>query len=139
MAADGHVSEGAVACRGVRGATIAAANTREAILDATREMLEQIVAVNGIDTADIASAIFSLTPDLDAVHPAVAARELGWVMVPLFCVQEVAVPGALERAIRVLIHWNTRRPQAEIQHVYLRGAEALRPDLAIIQQRGDQS
>jgi len=139
MAADGHVSEGAVACRGVRGATIAAANTREAILDATREMLEQIVAVNGIDTADIASAIFSLTPDLDAVHPAVAAREMGWVTVPLFCVQEVAVPGALARAIPVPLPSNTRRSQAEIQHVYLRGAEVLRPDLAIIQQRGNGS
>lgn len=126
-------------CRGVRGATVAAANTREAILEATRELLERIVAANGIETEDIASAIFSLTVDLDAVHPAVAARELGWAAVPLFCAQEIAVPGGLARAVRVLVHWNTRRPQADIQHVYLRGAEVLRPDLAIIQQRGNES
>lgn len=117
-------------CRGVRGATTAAANTSEAILSATRELLSLIVAANAIDSADVASAIFTVTSDLDAEFPALAARQLGWIDVPLLCGYEIAVPNALPRCIRVLIHWNTTKSQREIQHIYIRGAERLRPDRA---------
>lgn len=114
--------------RGIRGATTAAANTREAILQATRELLEQLIAANDLHPADIASAYFTLTPDLDACFPAAAARLRGWNEVALLDAQAPRVGGDLARCIRVLIHWNTDRPQNEMKHVYLRDARALRPD-----------
>jgi chorismate mutase len=117
-------------CRGVRGATTVAENCREEILTATRQLLALMVRRNGIDRKDIASAIFSTTADLDAEFPALAARQLGWLDVPLLCVHEIAVPGSLPRCIRVLVHWNTEVPQAEIQHTYIRDAVKLRPDLS---------
>ncbi len=116
-------------CLGVRGATTVAGNSRVAILEATREMLTEIVTVNQIAPADIASVIFTATPDLDAAYPAVAARELGWTQTPLLCMQEMQVAGSLRLCIRVLIHLNTEHTPGEIQHVYLRGAQVLRPDL----------
>ncbi len=116
-------------CRGVRGATTVAANTRDEILTATRQLVALMVRRNGIEPADVASAIFTTTPDLDAEFPALAARQLGWLEVPLLCGHEMAIPGSLPRCIRVLIHWNTDRAQSEIQHVYVRAAERLRPDL----------
>jgi chorismate mutase len=119
-----------VTCRGVRGATTADANTEDAILAATRELLAQLVGANGIEPPDIASVYFTATPDLNAAFPAKAARQLGWLDTALMCAQEMDVPGQPPRCIRVLIHWNTGRPQAEIEHVYLRGAVALRPDRA---------
>ncbi len=119
-----------MACRGIRGAVCADANRAEAILAATRALLERIVIVNDLSTADAVSAVFTATPDLDAAYPAQAARKLGWTQVPLLCMQEMAVPGSLPRCIRVLIHWNTDRPPSEVQHVYLGEARALRPDLA---------
>lgn len=115
-------------CRGVRGATTVGANEPAAILAATRELLERIVAENGIRADEIASVIFSTTPDLDAEFPARAARELGWDDVALLCTHEMRVPGALPRCIRVLLHWNTDRPPDEVRHVYLRDARRLRPD-----------
>jgi chorismate mutase len=118
-------------CRGIRGATTADANTREAILEATRDMLERLIEANGLRSEDIASAIFSTTADLTAEFPAVAARELGWLDAALFCTHEMAVPGSLARCIRVLIHWNTTRRADEIVHVYIRGARTLRPDHAV--------
>lgn len=130
--AGGH---GAAVCRGVRGATVAAANTAGAILAATRELLGRMVAENGIEPADVASAIFTATPDLNAAYPAAAARELGWAHVPLLSAQEIDVPGGLARTVRVLLHWNTATHPQAITHVYLNGAEALRPDLAAKQQR----
>lgn len=120
-----------VRCRGIRGATTCAENTREAILAATREMLQQLIAANGLHPDDIASAIFTTTPDLNAEFPAVAARELGWLDTALLCGHEMAVPGSLPRCIRVLIHWNTTRSASEIVHVYIRGARSLRPDRAL--------
>lgn len=117
-------------CRGVRGATTVSANTSGLILAATQELLEQIVAANGIEPQDIASVLFTMTPDLDADYPAVAARQMGWTDVPLLCAQEIDRAGALPRTIRVLIHWNTAMPQGEIQHIYMNGAEVLRPDHA---------
>jgi chorismate mutase len=116
--------------RGVRGATTSDENSREAILQATRQLLALMIRQNGIDPRDVASAIFSVTVDLNAEFPALAARQLGWLDVPLLCTNEIDVPGSLRRCVRVLVHWNTDRPQAEIKHVYLRGAVQLRPDLS---------
>jgi chorismate mutase len=117
-------------CRGIRGATTAEANTRTAILEATRELLMHLIAANDLCADDIASVIFTTSPDLNAEFPAVAARQLGWVDTALLCTHEMAVPGSLERCIRVLIHWNTTRRADEIVHVYLREARALRPERA---------
>jgi chorismate mutase len=120
-----------MALRGIRGATTASANTREAILDATRELLEVIVRENDLRSADIASIFFTLTSDLDAAFPARAARDLGWNDAALLDAQAPAVDGDLPRCIRVLIHWNTARAAHEIKHVYLRDAGKLRPDRAM--------
>ncbi|HET9223018.1 MAG TPA: chorismate mutase [Roseiflexaceae bacterium] len=122
-------------CRGIRGATTATANTREAILEATRDMLVRLIEANDLRPDDIASAIFSTTLDLNAEFPAVAARELGWLDTALFCTHEMAVPGSLPRCIRVLIHWNTTRRADEIVHVYIREASTLRPERAVLQSR----
>jgi chorismate mutase len=118
-----------MACRGVRGATTVERNDREEILTATRQLVALMVRRNDIDRRDVASAIFTTTPDLNAEFPAHAARQLGWLDVPLLCGHEMAIPGSLPRCIRVLVHWNTAKPQAEIQHVYIRDAVKLRPDL----------
>ena len=120
-----------VYCRGIRGATTADANTTEAILDATRELLEQMIQANEIDSADVCSAIFTTTPDLNADFPALAARQLGWHDVALMCGHEMAVSGALQGCIRILLHWNTTKTQAEIRNIYIRGAKNLRPDRSI--------
>lgn len=117
-------------CRGIRGATSVEANTAETILAATRELLEHMVAANNLRVEELASVIFTVTPDLDAVYPAQAARELGWQHTPLLCMQEMAVAGSLPRCVRVLAHWNTDRDPAQVRHVYLGEARALRPDLA---------
>lgn len=117
-------------CRGIRGATTCEENTRAAILEATRDLLEQLIAANDLRHEDIASAIFSTTPDLNAEFPAVAARHLGWLDTALICTHEMAVPGALARCIRVLLHWNTERTAHEVVHVYIRGAVNLRPERA---------
>ncbi|HEX8682925.1 MAG TPA: chorismate mutase [Ardenticatenaceae bacterium] len=122
-------------CRGVRGATTVEANEREAILEATRELLGQMVADNEIEVEDVASVIFSTTPDLDAEFPALAARQMGWHDTALFCTHEMAVPGALPRCIRVLLHWNTPKSLTEIRHPYLRDAANLRPDRQQIELR----
>lgn len=103
-------------------------NTAEAVMAATREILALIVKANDLKVEDVASAIFTTTPDLTAAFPAKAAREMGWRDVALLDAQEIPVPGSLERCIRVLIHWNTEKSAAEIQHVYLRRARTLRPD-----------
>lgn len=117
-----------VRCRGIRGATTCESNTREAILEATRELLEMIIEANRMQPEDIASAIFSTTPDLDAEYPAVAARAIGWTNTALLCGHEMKVPGGLPHCIRVLIHWNTTRSAEEVVHIYIRGATNLRPD-----------
>ena len=116
-------------CRGGRGATTVPETTREEILKATRQLVALMVRRNGIEAKDVASAIFTTTPDLDAEFPALAARQLGWLEVPLLCGHEMSIPGSLPRCIRVLVHWNTDRAQHDVQHVYVRDAERLRPDL----------
>jgi len=118
-----------MACRGIRGATGVHANDAESIVAATRELLERIVSANGVAVEDVASVIFTATPDLDAAYPARAAREMGWVHTPLLCMQEMPVEDSLPRCIRVLLHWHTDLAPAQIQHIYLGRACVLRPDL----------
>lgn len=116
--------------RGIRGATTVPENTREAILEAAAELLDAVVRANDVHREYVASAFFTTTPDLNAEFPAVAARNAGWTDVPLMCGHEMSVPGGLARCLRLLLHVNTERSLQEMQHVYLRGAVALRPDLA---------
>ena len=116
--------------RGIRGATTVAANTRDDILEATAELLQEIVRLNFVEPDKLASIIFTTTADLNAEFPAVAAREAGWTHVALECLHEMNVPGSLPRCLRILMHVNTDRSPEELTHVYLRDARALRPDLA---------
>ncbi len=115
-------------CRGVRGATTVPENTQAAILRETRRLLALMIHLNGIQAEDVASAILTTTPDLNAEFPALAARQLGWRHVPLLCGHEMNVPGQMPRVVRVLVHWNTEKSQEEIVHVYLGEAAKLRPD-----------
>jgi chorismate mutase len=117
-------------CRGVRGATTIEKNDRESILKGTRQMLALMIRRNDICADDVCSAIFTVTRDIDAEFPALAARQLGWLGVPLLCGYEVSVEGSLPLCIRILIHWNTTKSAAEIHHVYMKNAVRLRPDLA---------
>ncbi|NOH01839.1 MAG: chorismate mutase [Chloroflexi bacterium] len=120
--------------RGIRGATTVAADDPELILEATRELLEEILAENSdMRPEDIVSAFFTVTDDLASTFPAQAARQMGWDLVPMLCAREIPVPGSLPRVIRVLVHWNTEVLQSEVTHVYLRDAVRLRPDLVSAQ------
>ncbi len=117
--------------RAIRGAITVPANTAEAIGAAVNELLDALEHRNAIDPAELVSVIFSVTPDLNAAFPAqFARRRPGWELVPLLDVQQMDVNGALPRCIRVLIQLNTPLAQAEMHHVYLRGARELRPDLS---------
>lgn len=116
--------------RGIRGAITVDADSPDAIVSATKRLLSSMVAQNDVDLDDIASVLFSLTPDLRAAFPALGAREMGWVHVPILHFSEIDVPGSLPRVIRVLMHVNTPRSQKDVEHVYLDGARVLRPDLA---------
>ena len=118
-------------CRGVRGATTIEEDTPKAILQATRELLAFMIRLNNIEPGDVASAIFTTTSDVVSQYPALAARQLGWMDVPLLCGHEMGVPDSLPRCIRALIHWNTDTPQADIQHIYLKEAQSLRPDKSL--------
>ena len=115
-------------CRGIRGATTVEHNDREEILAATTELLQLLIRRNDLQAEDVASVIFTVTEDLDAEFPALAARYLGWTEIALMCAREIPVPGSLEKCIRILLHVNTTRSAAEIQHAYLRGAIKLRPE-----------
>src|SRR6059036_678170 len=105
--------------RGLRGATTARANTSEAILQATAELLRALQVANDFQPEDVESAIFTTSPDLTAEYPARAARRLGWRDVPLLGASEVAVAGGLPRCIRVLLHFYTTRPPRDLKHMYL--------------------
>jgi chorismate mutase len=119
--------------RGIRGAITVKGDQPELILAATQELLGAILRANaGLQAEDIASALFTTTDDLVSVHPALAARQMGWEHVPMMCAREIPVPGSLPRCIRVLVQWNTERAQTAIKHVYLREAISLRPDLVVI-------
>ena len=119
--------------RGIRGATTAAANEPGAIVDATTELLDELVVRNELDVDEIAFAYFTTTPDLDAEFPAVAARRLGWVDVPMLCGHDMAVPQPNPRSVpmcvRVVLLYNTERTQREMRPAYLRGARAIKQDL----------
>ena len=120
--------------RGIRGATTVIADDPDLILQATRELLEEILCENdSMKPEDIASAFFTVTEDLVSTFPAQAARQMGWGLVPMLCAREIPVTNSLPRVIRVLVHWNTEIPQNEITHVYLRDAVKLRPDLIAAQ------
>lgn len=120
--------------RGIRGATTVTADEPDLILQATRELLEEILSENeGMQPDEVASAIFTVTDDLASTFPAQAARQMGWGLVPMICAREIPVPGSLARVIRVLVHWNTELAQNQITHVYLRDAVKLRPDLVAAQ------
>lgn len=119
-----------MAVRGIRGATTVEADDPAEIHAATRELLEEILRVNDITRfEEIASAIFTTTSDLTSTFPAEAARALGMKQVPLLCALEIPVPKGMPRCVRILLHWNTDRPQSDIVHVYLRDAKKLRPDM----------
>src|ERR1700704_2615277 len=120
-------------CRGVRGATTVATNSRDEILSATRQLVALMIRRNGIERTDVASAIFTTTADLDAEFPALAARQLGWLDVPLLCGHEMEVrqpnPRGIARCVRILLLYNTERRQAEMRHAYLRGGAAIKDGL----------
>lgn len=117
--------------RAIRGAITVSENTKEAILEGTGELLAEIIKRNDLKNEDIISAIFTVTGELNAAFPAVAARGLGWNDISLMCTNEIDVPGSLKNCIRILIHFNTHKRNSEINHVYLKGAAVLRPDLSM--------
>ena len=119
-----------MAVRAIRGATQVAADDRDEVLGATRELVSTVLERNDLDPADLISILFTATPDLVSEFPALAARELGFGDVPLMCASEIAVPHALPRVLRLMAHVDVDKPRSEIQHVYLRGAVALRRDIA---------
>jgi chorismate mutase len=119
-----------VAVRAIRGAVQVDANEREILLECTTELVAEVMNRNGLVPDDVISVLFTTTPDLTAEFPALAARKLGFQDVPLLCASEIAVPGAMPRVVRLLMHVDTSRPRSAVTHVYLRGAAALRLDIA---------
>lgn len=116
--------------RAVRGATTVELNNADEIIAETGELLKKIIEENNIKVEDIISVFFSVTRDIDAAFPAVAARRLGWTDIALICTNEIDVPGSLQKCIRILIHFNTDKKNSEINYVYLKEARSLRPDLS---------
>lgn len=125
--------------RGIRGATTAAGNDAAAIVEATEELLRQLVTLNQVDPDEVAFAYFTTTRDLDAEFPALAARRMGWLDVPLLCGHDMEVrqpnPRGVPRCVRILLLYNTDRPQREMRHAYLRGAVAIKQDLDLMRVR----
>jgi len=119
-----------MAVRAIRGATQVEADDRELLLEATRELVTAVLDRNGLGHDDVISILFTATPDLVSEFPALAAREIGFGDVPLMCATEIDVPHAMPRVLRLMAHVETDQPRGEIQHVYLRGAVALRRDIA---------
>ncbi len=119
-----------MAVRAIRGAVQIDADERQAILDGTAELVREVMSRNELSTDQVISVLFSATADLSAEFPALAARSLGFQEVPLLCCTEINVPGAMPRVVRLMMHVETERTRPTIQHVYLRGAAALRLDIA---------
>lgn len=119
-----------MAVRAIRGAIQLDSNEREHLLKSTAELLTKTLHANNVDNSQLISIFFTATPDITAEFPALAARELGLGDVPLMCFVEMNVAGAMPRVIRLLVNAEIDTPRSEIQHVYLRGATALRLDLA---------
>ncbi len=129
---DQRDSEPAWRLRGIRGATTVESNTRADILEATEELLAEMIVANDIESSEVASVWFTTTPDLNAEFPAVAARlTFKWSHAALMCGHEMQVPGSLASCLRILLHVNTPLRQNQVQHVYLRGARVLRTDLTV--------
>ena len=116
--------------RAIRGAVQVEADDRDAILEATAELVTAVMNRNDLTPDDVISVFFTVTPDLTAKFPALAARKIGFHDVPLLCASEIGVPGAMPRVVRLLMHVDTDRPRSSLEHVYLRGAVALRLDIA---------
>ena len=119
-----------MAVRAIRGAVQVDANERAAVLEGTAELVAEVMTRNGLGPDDVISVVFTATPDLTAEFPALAARKIGFQDVPLLCATEIGVAGALPRVVRLLMHVETSKPRSALQHVYLRGAAALRLDIA---------
>lgn len=119
-----------MAVRAIRGAVQVDANERAAVIEGTTELVAAVMSRNELVPDDVISVLFTATPDLTAEFPALAARKIGFQEVPLICASEIDVPGAMPRVVRLLMHVETGRPRSAIQHVYLRGAAALRLDIA---------
>jgi chorismate mutase len=119
-----------VAVRAIRGAVQVGANERGAVLDATTELVTEVMTRNELAPEDVISVVFTATPDLTAEFPALAARKLGFQDVPLLCASEIGVTGAMPRVVRLLMHVETPKQRSGLTHVYLRGAAALRLDIA---------
>ncbi len=117
--------------RAIRGATTVENNDAVEMLRETEKLLVEIINKNKLKKEDIISIIFTVTNDLNATFPAIAARNLGWTSVALMCTNEIPVPGSLEKCIRVLLHFNTNKTNDEIRHIYLNNAKVLRPDIKI--------
>lgn len=118
-----------MAVRAIRGAITVEKNDANDIINESRSLLNEIIMRNEVNQEDIASIIFTVTKDLNAAFPAVAARQIGLTDISLMCMQEIEVPGSLEKCIRILVHFNSDKTNKEIKHVYLGGAKILRPDL----------
>ena len=116
--------------RAIRGATQVAENSPEAIASGVKELLTEILKSNEITPSEVISVLFTASPDLNAAFPAAFAREVGFESVPLICAVEIDVPGALPRTIRLMAHVESSKSAAEISHIYLHGAKALRRDIA---------
>ncbi len=123
------MSDDGMACRGLRGAITVNGEGSDAVRDATVELLEALVAMNGCRVEDIAAVIFTVPDDLVGSNPPAAARMHGWDRVPLLAVREHGGDASVPRCLRVLLLWNTPRVQADVRHAYLKGAAVLRPDL----------
>lgn len=117
-------------CLGIRGAITVETNTREAILAAAHELMTALIEANQLEQSDVGGIFFSATADLDAEYPAVAVRQMGWRDAAIMCGQEMNVSGSLPMCLRVMVMWNTTRAVDQIRHIYLRGAQVLRPDRA---------
>ena len=122
--------EALVAVRAIRGAIQLESDEREHLLKSTAELVTKVLHENSLDAADLISIWFTATPDVVSEFPALAARELGLGDVPLMCSVEMDVAGAMPRVIRLMMHVDTKKQRSEISHIYLRGAQALRTDLA---------
>jgi chorismate mutase len=129
---EGHEISDGTACRGVRGATTLGSTDHDEVMEATAELLGELSRANGFDPEDVAAAIFTLTDDLAGANPAAAARSSGWDSVPLLLVREHGGDATIARCVRVLLLVNTTLPQRDLRHVYMRGATALRPDIATL-------
>lgn len=129
--------------RGIRGATTATDNTAEAIMAATEELLNELVSLNDLDPQEIAAALFTTTPDLNAEFPAHAVRRLGWLDIPMMCGHDMEVqqpnPRGVQKCIRILLLYNTPRPQSAMRFAYLRGAQAIKADLEYMKGSGSSA